>query len=276
VFGALAFTAACDRSAAREPPAQTATARPVPASAPAVPAAVPDGAVQTPPSPSSTFLTPAPPPSPPAAVPADAPSQPGRSCNVALIGDSLTDFRVHGGRYVRYLMERCPASHFENLAKGGAMVNQMRRWFEARMASEPAGAFTHVIVFGGVNDLYSDETAGRTTSKIEADLAAIYAEAKSRGARVVAVTVAPWGGFSRYFTPHRADTTRELNAWILAQRGAGTVDLTIDAHSLLACGDPDRICPSYENVRSDGLHFGAAGHEVLGKALYEAEFRSCL
>jgi lysophospholipase L1-like esterase len=191
------------------------------------------------------------------------------------VGDSLTDFRVHGGGYVHYLEQRCAASHFENFAKGGAMVNQMRRWFEASVVPEAHGTFTHVVVFGGVNDLYSDESAGRTTSKIEADLTAIYASAKAQGARVVALTVAPWGGFTRYFTPHRAETTRELNAWILAERERGAVDVTIDAHALLSCGDADRLCPDYENARSDGLHFGRAGHEALGAALYAAEFHVC-
>ena len=189
--------------------------------------------------------------------------------------DSLTDERSHGGGYVRYLAERCPASRFENFARGGAMVNQMRRWFEERVVPAPRGTYTHVVVFGGVNDLYSDETAGRTTAKIEADLAAIYAEAKAGGARVVALTVAPWGGFTRWFTPHRADTTRELNAWILAERASGAVDVTLDAHALLACGDPERLCPRFEAAHSDGLHFGAAGHEALGRALYEAEFETC-
>jgi lysophospholipase L1-like esterase len=155
------------------------------------------------------------------------------------------------------------------------MVNQMRRWFEEQVVPEPHGTFTHVVVFGGVNDLYSDETAGRTTAKIEADLSAIYREAQAQGARVVALTVAPWGGFTRYFTPHRADTTRELNAWILAAPARGMVDVTVDAHALLGCGDPDKLCERYENARSDGLHFGRAGHEVLGRALYEAEFRTC-
>ena len=207
--------------------------------------------------------------------PTPLPARRIQACNVALVGDSLTDFRVHGGGYVRYLEQRCPESHFENFAKGGAMVNQMRRWFEEQVVPESHGTFTHVVVFGGVNDLYSDETAGRTTTKIEADLSAIYAEAKAHGARVVALTVAPWGGFTRYFTPHRADTTRELNAWILAQPARGTVDVSVDAHALLGCGDPDKLCERYENTRSDGLHFGHAGHEALGRALYDAEFSTC-
>jgi lysophospholipase L1-like esterase len=213
--------------------------------------------------------------SPATAPQATTPHAAGPPCNVALIGDSITDYRSHGGDFVRYLERHCPASHFENFAKGGAMVNQMRARFEATLASEPKHTFSHVVVFGGVNDLYSDETAGRTTQKIETDLSALYAGARALGARVVAITVAPWGGFTRYFTPHRAETTRELNAWILAQTADGSVDTVVDAFSLLACGDPDRLCERYERARSDGLHFGSAGHEVLGRALYEQEFQRC-
>jgi lysophospholipase L1-like esterase len=162
-----------------------------------------------------------------------------------------------------------------NFAKGGAMVNQMRARFDATLANEQRGTFTHVIVWGGVNDLYSDETAGRTTAKIEADLTLLYAGARALGARVVALTVAPWGGFTRYFTPHRADTTHELNAWILAQSQDGNVDAVVDAFALLSCGDADRLCERYERARSDGLHFGKAGHDVLGAALYAREFHAC-
>ena len=230
---------------------------------------------------------PAPPVSPPApstkpvrevrasAAPSSAPVPAPTPCNVALLGDSLTDYRAHGGGYVRYLEERCPRSHFVNLAKGGAMVNQIRRRFEETLASEPRGTYSHVVIFGGVNDLYSDDTAGRTTAKIEADLTALYAGARALGARVVAITVAPWGGFTRYFTPHRADTTRELNAWILGQTADGSVDVAVDAHALLGCGDPDRLCERYERANSDGLHFGQPGHAALGALLYEREFRAC-
>jgi lysophospholipase L1-like esterase len=196
-------------------------------------------------------------------------------CRVALIGDSLTDFRVGGGGFVRYLEKKSPRSTFTNYAKGGAMVNQMRRHFESVVLAEPPGRFTHVIVFGGVNDLYSDETAGRTPAKIEADLSFMIAASKQRGWRVVALTVAPWGGFTRYFNERRSATTRELNAWILEQARNGTVDGVVDAFSLLSCGDPERLCPEYEPPFKDGLHFGKGGHDRLGQALYESAFRSC-
>jgi lysophospholipase L1-like esterase len=192
-----------------------------------------------------------------------------------LIGDSLTDFEAAGGGFVRYLERLVPGIRFSNFAKGGAMVNQMVRRFEHTVLREAPGTFTHLLVFGGVNDLYSDESAGRTPAKVEADLGGMYAAAKARGLRVVAVNVAPWGGFKKYDNPKRRADTLVLNAWILDQQRLGKVDVAIDAYRLLSCGDPALLCPSYEPPHKDGLHFGKAGHEVLGKALYDAEFRRC-
>ena len=196
-----------------------------------------------------------------------------RPCRVALIGDSLTDPPIGGG-YVRYLEKLSPMSRFVSFAKGGAMVNQMKRQLDAMLA-DPEGRFTHLLVFGGVNDLYSDETAGRTVRKIEADLGALYAAGRARGLRVVGVTVAPWGGFSRWYNERRGAATRELNAWILAGPTRGELDVAVDAYALLSCGDPERLCARYALAKSDGLHFGKVGHEVLGKALYDSEFNRC-
>ncbi|HEY3495311.1 MAG TPA: GDSL-type esterase/lipase family protein [Polyangiaceae bacterium] len=277
------LTAACDPGAHRDRPAATASDR--------APSPPPPTASPTPVLPASTaappFLTapaasaspdpdPASPPAPPSpAASAPTPASPKSPCHVALIGDSLTDFRSAGGGFVRYLEARAPKSRFSNFAKGGAMVNQMRRHFETSVLAEPPGTFTHLVLFGGVNDLYSDETAGRTPAKIEKDLTAMYRAAKERGLRVVAIDVAPWGGFAKYDNPKRRAATLELNTWILEQEKTGAVDIAVDAYRLLSCGDPARLCPRYEPPHKDGLHFGKAGHEVLGEALYAAEFRRC-
>jgi lysophospholipase L1-like esterase len=158
------------------------------------------------------------------------------------------------------------------------MVNQMRRRFASEVfGGAPTGSagFTHLIVFGGVNDLYSDLTAGRTVEKITRDLSAIYLDARSRGVEVVAVTVAPWGGFTRYFNASRRESTSALNSWILAQRGT-SVGFAVDAHPLLSCGDPDFLCPDYAKPYKDGLHFGAQGHKKLAEALHRQVFANCL
>jgi lysophospholipase L1-like esterase len=193
---------------------------------------------------------------------------------IAAIGDSLTDPRSHGGGYLEYLRTRCPTIEIDNFGKGATMVNQMRRSFETQVALSPKH-YTHLIVFGGVNDLYSDLTAFRTPAKIEADLGYMYAWGKTNGVQVVALTVAPWGGFTRYFNPARAETTHAVNAWIRQQVGEGKVDYVVDAYALLSCGDPDSLCDRFFKPFRDGIHFGPEGHQILGQALYRAAFADC-
>jgi lysophospholipase L1-like esterase len=198
---------------------------------------------------------------------------------VAAVGDSLTDARSNGGKFLDHLRKRCPQSRFDNHGKGGDMVNQMRRRFErdvlgAKTSPDKQG-YTHLIVFGGVNDLYSDQTAFRTPAKIEADLSAMYAAGKERGMKVVALTVAPWGGFQKWYNPSRARATVELNDWIRGRRAAGEVDAVIDAFALLSCGDPEKLCPEYMGPFEDGLHFGPKGHDRLAFTLARDVFADC-
>jgi lysophospholipase L1-like esterase len=193
---------------------------------------------------------------------------------VAAMGDSLTDARSHGGKFLDVLRQKCPASRFDNYGVGGEMVNQMRKRFDELFApGKPA--YTHVIVFGGVNDLYSDLTAGRTPALIERDLTKMYETARRHGAKVVAITVAPWGGFTRYFNQSRLATTLEVNRWILGQSRSGAIEAAVDSYPLLSCGDPTRLCDRFVAPFKDGLHFGPEGHEKLGEALFAQVFSSC-
>ncbi|HET9953755.1 MAG TPA: SGNH/GDSL hydrolase family protein [Polyangiaceae bacterium] len=201
---------------------------------------------------------------------------PGPVRRIAVLGDSLSDPSVGGGAYLAPVREAC-GSHVEvrNFAKGGFMVNQMRRRFERELLPH-LREYSDLIVFGGVNDLYSDETAGRSLTKIQADLAYIYKAAKVHNVRVIALTVAPWGGFSRYFNERRALTTERLNAWIRAQAEQGLVDRAIDTYALLACNGTPVLCPEDAKPFKDGLHFGRAGHRKVGAALLSAAFSECL
>src|ERR1041384_7060464 len=152
-----------------------------------------------PPAPSSSS-----PPSSPSPSPVSSPARPIES--VLVLGDSLTDEKVGGGGFVRILRERCRGVPFDNQAKGGFMVNQIRKRLETKVLPE-GKPYSHAIVFGGVNDLYSDQTANRSLARIEADLSQIYAELARRGTRVVAITVTPWGGFKRWYTEQRGKNT---------------------------------------------------------------------
>lgn len=242
-----------------------------PAKAPAPPAAAAP-ANAAPPEPAAAASSPPPPSASAAELPA-APA-PKQKYVVAALGDSLTDAKSGGGKYLDYVAKRCPESRFDNFGKGGDMVNQIRMRFQRDVL--PSGTdYTHLLVFGGVNDLYSDLTAGRTPAKIENDLSSMYQAARARGWKVVALTVAPWGGFTKYWSEKRSASTAELNAWISAQLAGKLVDHVVDAFSLLSCGDPQKLCPDFAKPYTDGLHFGPAGHEKLGAALYEQVFASC-
>jgi lysophospholipase L1-like esterase len=202
-------------------------------------------------------------------------STPRQRYVVAAVGDSLTDARSHGGKFLTYLHDRCPESQFDNYGRGAEMVNQMRRRFARDVLGPDKPGYTHVIIFGGVNDLYSDLTAKRTPAKIERDLQQMYDLAHEHGIRVIALTVAPWGGFTRYYNAHRGETTLEVNRWIFDQQKLGKIEHAIDAYGLLSCGDAERLCPRFVKPFNDGIHFNTDGHNVLGEALHRAVFANC-
>ena len=219
-----------------------------------------------------------PPALPPSSAPpatSVAPPPTKQAYTVAAMGDSLTDTKSHGGKYLAFVQERCPKTRIDNYGKGGDMVNQMRRRFVKQLLAS-GNEYTHLVVFGGVNDLYSDLTAGRTPKKIAKDLEYMYTTAKKQGMRVIAITVAPWGGFRQYYNARRGAATKQLNDWIREQLRTGSVDHLVDAYPLLSCGDEEKLCRDYEVSFRDGLHLGPKGHEKLGEALYQAAFRDCL
>jgi lysophospholipase L1-like esterase len=156
------------------------------------------------------------------------------------------------------------------------MVNQMLRRLKSDILPVVAAKqLDTLIVFGGVNDLYSDLTAGRKNPVIERDLNAIYELAHGAGLRVVAITVAPWGGFAKYWNPRRGENTELLNSWILGQVAQNRVDVAVDAYPLLSCGKTTELCPDYATSGQDGLHPGQVGHERLGQKLIQLAFADC-
>ncbi len=153
-----------------------------------------------------------------------------------------------------------------------------RRLFRALRSSTPSAPSFGRLALALVITSYlagCSGTASAPAAPAPADLERMYSAARERGLGVVALTVAPWGGFARRYRPHRGETTRELNDWIRAARERGSVDHVVDAYALLSCGHPERLCDAYMRPFRDGLHFGARGHEVLGEALHRDVFSDC-
>lgn len=204
---------------------------------------------------------------------------PRRRCVVAAMGDSLTDPKSHGGKYLEVLRARCPESRFDSYGVGGQMVNQMRRRFGRDVLGQPPDPdhrkprYTHVIILGGINDICSDRSALRTNDKIKADLSAMYRMAKDHGITVVALTMPPWAGFERYYNARREASTLYLNQWIRSRTSAGKADVVFDTYPLLSCGKPTHLCDRYG--WPDHVHWNERGHRVVGEALHRAVFHDC-
>jgi lysophospholipase L1-like esterase len=198
---------------------------------------------------------------------------------VAAMGDSLTDPKSHGGKYLEVLQQRCPKSRFDSYGVGGQMVNQMRRRFARDVLGdppdpdEPKPKYTHVLILGGINDICSDRSALRTNDKIKRDLSAMYELAKDRGIQVVALTMPPWAGFKRYYNRRREASTLYLNQWIRSRSEIKAVGIVFDTYPLLSCGRPTHLCDRYG--WSDHVHWNKKGHRVVGEALHREVFADC-
>ena len=184
---------------------------------------------------------------------------------VAAIGDSLTDTRVGGGRYMAALAKRCPASRFDAYGIGGQFTSDMRARFASDVFAAGKPAYTHVIVLGGVNDLLSGRVS---VPHAAAQLDAMYAMARARGLSVIALTVPPWA----YGEPTRDRArTMELDRWILAQ----PVERVVDVAPLLECGPQKLLCSEYRRMSGDGTHWNERGHERVAAAIWEAALADC-
>jgi lysophospholipase L1-like esterase len=206
---------------------------------------------------------------------ANAPSK--RIYVVAAMGDSLTDPKSAGGKYLEGLKARCPKSTFDSYGVGGNMVNMMRKRFLRDVYGEVEGAptaarprYTHVIVLGGIGDILSNVTAKRTVRQITSDLATMYGMARAHGAVPIALTLPPWGS-SKSYDSARDIMTKEVNTWIRSRDPSEA--LVGDVFPLLSCGKAEHLCA--DNGMKDRLHWSAKGHAVVASMLSQRFFADC-
>ncbi len=194
---------------------------------------------------------------------------------VGAIGDSLTDEKSHGGQYLQVLREKCPKSTFLGFGKGGNMVNMMRKRFLSDVYADGTPEqrkLTHVIILGGLGDILSNETAGRTAKKIGADITIMVGWAHERGAKAFVLKLPPWGKM-KAFNAERGAMTRDVNKWIDGEVREKRIDGTFDTRSVLACGNVDVLCD--EHAWKDGIHWSEKGQRAVGTALHATLFSDC-
>ncbi|HII38656.1 TPA: peptidoglycan DD-metalloendopeptidase family protein [Candidatus Micrarchaeota archaeon] len=184
---------------------------------------------------------------------------------IGAMGDSITEAGAREGGYLQRLQGLCQGAVFEGHGISGQGTNRMRERFASDII---ARHYDYVIILGGINNI------GGPVDRIKTDLQSMYDAAHEAGIRVIAVTVTPWKGWQTGpggtdWNQERQQKTDELNEWILSR--PRNVDVVADAYSALE--DPqnqDAMRREYYNA--DHLHPNAAGHRVLGDAIYAAAF----
>jgi hypothetical protein len=199
---------------------------------------------------------------------------------VAAIGDSLTDPRSGGGKYLRALSRLCPESRFDAYGVGGQSTQHMR-W---RIKSDLFGPslpwmkkperYTDAIVLAGVNDVSGLSLVDPRIGRIKTNLSFLYQVAKTGGLRVVAVTIPPWGRM-RGGIDRRGEATETLNDWILERPKDKSVDVAVDVRPALTCGDSNMLCAKYRRYPDDFIHWNVAGHSVVAEELHRTAFADC-
>lgn len=213
------------------------------------------------------------------AAPSTSAASPGAKKRyvVAAMGDSLTDPKSHGGKYLDKLKEKCPESTFKSFGVGGNMTNMMRKRFVrdlyAHEAGDPEPKYTDVIILGGLGDILSNETAGRTAKSIGKEIMTMVNEAKSRGSRTIVLQLPPWGTM-KAFNNARAQMTWDVSRFIEAEVKAGNIDATMELRPILSCGNVETLCEGMG--WKDGIHWSEKGQHAVGEALHAKLFADCL
>nr|WP_050981634.1 GDSL-type esterase/lipase family protein [Advenella kashmirensis] len=145
-----------------------------------------------------------------------------------------------------------------------------------------APAVTTLVLFIGINDISWPGTAFAPTqpmpalSSLQEGYRKLAALAKSRGLRVIGVTLAPFRGalagtpLDNYYDDDKNRLRLAVNAWI---RDAGIFDAVVDADSLLQDRhDVTKLDARYDS--GDHLHPGPGGNAVLAQAI-AGQVRSC-
>jgi lysophospholipase L1-like esterase len=187
------------------------------------------------------------------AVVGPAAAAPMGARRILFLGDSLTTSRYwqHFGSH--------PDWTLTGQGWSGQRIGAVMKQADALLKKT---APTEVVLLAGVNDVWQ----GRSTAQVTADLAAAWAQLHAVGARVWAVQITPWGGYKGGLDAARQQVTREVNEFMLQQRGQpGGPEEVITTGELGDAGGKLR-----PELAADGLHLKAAGYKALGTLVERA------
>lgn len=178
-------------------------------------------------------------------------------CKAGAIGDSITE----GGYYTNRLKNRCGADLFESHGVRGQRTNTILGRFDSDIL---ANNYKDAMILAGVNDLVSDISV----ENIESNLSAMYAKAKQKNMRVIAITLTPWKGYSQW-NEQRQGKTEQINEWV--RNHPANVDIVVDAYTTLNDGT-DKLKPEYDP--GDHLHPNLVGYNALGDAIFAVAYNN--
>jgi hypothetical protein len=167
-----------------------------------------------------------------------------------IVGDSLT---ADGRSYARQLARVYRTTII-------AKIGHRTGWMLGRMRTTSLSGFTHFIVLGGANDIHHKQLR-----QASLNLLAMYRLAKSRGLKVIAITLPPSKGSSSW-NPRKQAAKLALNRWILGLEG-NEVDAVVHFYGLAGGkDDPERLAPIYD-WRTDHAHPNIHCHRALAWAI---------
>lgn len=180
----------------------------------------------------------------------------GQAAQIYCLGDSIT----RAGYYVTTLQSLlgAPWNCVNRGVSGNTTADLIAR---LPIAVSDWGDAQYVTVLIGVNDCIAGTLSA---AQIEAKLQTIYTDIAATGAKVVAMTIMPFGNNSAWTSGKEAVRTA-ANSWILSNNPTG-VYAKIDMATVCAQeGSPQNLNPSYDN--GDGLHPNSTGGTAMGNAL---------
>jgi lysophospholipase L1-like esterase len=184
---------------------------------------------------------------------------PSSERKIGAFGDSIT---VGGGKswgYVKKLEQRS-VGKAEVFAKSGASSSYIKSLLIKTLETKQ---FHDIIILAGVNNIKNNKNG------VIADLQEMYSYAKSKGSRVIAMTITPYKGY-RTWEQDAQDDIIAVNNWIKFE--AKEVDVVVDIYSAVV--DPNDPEKMKDSVTSDGIHPNGEGHILMAEAIYETAYKN--